>query len=65
MKILSVDREDVGRVIEPRKRTLDGMVDGVRLLRKTILFRTLWEGLDNILGVVGTGHASKVYIGII
>jgi hypothetical protein len=51
MKVLSVGREDVGRAIEPRKRSLDEMVDGVRLYRKATLSRTLWEGLDDISGV--------------
>lgn len=31
MKVLSVGREDAGRVIEPRKRLLVEMADSVRL----------------------------------
>lgn len=30
MKVLSVGREDAGRVIEPRKKSLVEMADGVR-----------------------------------
>lgn len=65
MLVLSVGREDAGRVIEPRKKVIVEMADSVSLLGKATSSRTIWEGLDDISGVVGTGHVSKVYIGIV
>ncbi len=59
MKILSVGREDAGRVIEPRKKSLVEMADGVRLFRKAISSRTLWGGLDDISGVEEQGMYQK------
>ena len=59
MKALSVGREDAGRVIEPRKRSLVEMADSVRPQGKQYHLERLRVGLDDISGVPEQGMYQK------